>query len=495
MASSCARCGHEGPDVRIKSCPNGCSYHARCLDLLSIHHRTHAAAPSCPLARGGGGGWGCGSELAELTSCPCCLGPASGFEIVPLSFAEIDDAQRMAASGGGNGGGGGSVVAGGKRLHAEVAGGGGGDGGGCDGRQSWSYDPANPRTGKWTDEEIAFRDSLVPHFVEGSLPLPMGLKLIEFLSSMLKSKPSRLTKKMKHAKLSTRHFQLRSGYVREDDRAREVGDLELAFVNSICDPVERSEVRFHMQREWRDYVAERLTTLRISFDAEEWMKSVDVMDRRITLSKSRNRMVKRRNMMGKAMEKDTSSPIQGVFIESTVDSHAQDDADFELLASALEANDHEDEDLTALWSNIAAANATASGTGGVGGHLLSDAIATGGYGMSPETDSTSDGGSSSQPSPSPPPESSPSPPQYLSPTIGGGGVPPPPLRSGRRSCRASARPRGRTSSSRRPSSRRYAATSSTTASRSSTWTYGSRARAGGIRTSTPRVPLPRSRRS
>jgi hypothetical protein len=371
MASNCVRCGHPGSDVRIKSCPNGCSYHARCLDLPSLHHHHHHRYHQHHAAGSGGGiiPSSCslvhrpGSELAELTTCPRCLSPASGFEIIPLSFVEIDYAQRMAAlSGGGGGGGGGGdgqggVVtgAGGKRLHTEV--GGGDQQGSGDGRQNWSYDPANPRTGKWTDEEIAFRDSLVPHFVEGSLPLPMGLKLIEFLSSMLKSKPSRLTKKMKHAKLSTRHFQLKSGCIREYDRSREVGALELAFINSICDPIERSEIRFHMQREWRDHIAERFTTLRISFDAEEWLRTVDIMDRRLALSKSRNRMVKRRSMMGKAMEKDTSSPPPGVFIDSNVDSYAHDDADFELLASALEANDHEDEDLTALWSNIAAANA------------------------------------------------------------------------------------------------------------------------------------------
>ena len=285
--------------------------------------------------------------------------------MIPLSFVEIDSAQRLSgfnkkpssgSSGGGGGGAPSSSPSNGpnKRMHSDVM----MDAISTDNTKSQTtisfYDPANPRTGKWSDEEIAFRDSLIPLFVEGSLPLTSGLKLIDFLSSMLKSKPSRLTKKMKHAKLSTRHFRLDSGYIRDTNRASEVSRLESAFVNSISDPVERSEIKFHMQKEWRDHLAERFTFLRIAFHAEEWLKSVDVMDRRITLAKSRNRMVKRRFMMGKAMEKDASSPTPGIFIDSTVDNGAQDDeVDFELLASALETNDAEDADLRALYSSMA----------------------------------------------------------------------------------------------------------------------------------------------
>ena len=202
---------------------------------------------------------------------------------MPLSFTEIDQSRRLSGYGSTK-----SELSAppGKRMHVELM-------GGCEGGESAFYDPASPRTGKWSEEEIAFRDNMVPHFVEGSFPLNNGCKLIDFLSQMLKSKPSRLTKKMKHAKLSTRHFHLDAGFVRSPERAKELSRLELAFVNSISDPVERSEIKFHMQREWRDQLAERLTLLRISFEAEEWLRSVDTMDRRITLSKSRNRMVKR----------------------------------------------------------------------------------------------------------------------------------------------------------------------------------------------------------
>ncbi|EJK64845.1 hypothetical protein THAOC_14376, partial [Thalassiosira oceanica] len=63
-----------------------------------------------------------------------------------------------------------------------------------------AYDPSVPRTGRWTAEEIAFRDELIGHFLEGNLPLGSGTKLSDFLPGLLKSKQSRLAKKMKNAK-------------------------------------------------------------------------------------------------------------------------------------------------------------------------------------------------------------------------------------------------------------------------------------------------------
>lgn len=53
------------------------------------------------------------------------------------------------------------------------------------------------RTGRWSSEEMAFCDKLIYCFKEGILPVEEGTKLNDFLSSLLKSKQSRLTKKMK----------------------------------------------------------------------------------------------------------------------------------------------------------------------------------------------------------------------------------------------------------------------------------------------------------
>ncbi len=53
------------------------------------------------------------------------------------------------------------------------------------------------RTGRWTNEEMAFSDKLISCFKDGLLPVTDGVKLNDFLSSVLRSKQSRLTKKMK----------------------------------------------------------------------------------------------------------------------------------------------------------------------------------------------------------------------------------------------------------------------------------------------------------
>lgn len=274
-----------------------------------------------------------------------------------MSFVEIDHAQRLSSfKSGGSSGDGGLVNGAGKRNRDE-----GTSGIGASLASSSSnsndnmtaneqyYDPSVPRTGRWTDEEIAFRDTLITHFLEGSLPLPNGLKLIDFLSDMLKSKQSRLTKKMKHAKLSAKHFFLDSGNLGTDvTKATTLSNLESSFYNSISDPIERSEIKFHMHHRWRDHVAERCNCLRIAFDGCEWIKSVEKMEHRVSIGKNKSRMVRRRFMMGKAMETDVGDSAPGVFIDQNYEGDllgvgdgvggatGNEDFDFDLVMSALE---------------------------------------------------------------------------------------------------------------------------------------------------------------
>ncbi|KAL3826280.1 hypothetical protein ACHAXA_004598 [Cyclostephanos tholiformis] len=131
---------------------------------------------------------------------------------------------------------------------------------------------------------------------------------------MLKSKPSRLTKKMKHARLSTNLYRLRSGRLSRDDSIS-LSNLERDFVNAISDPIERSEVIFHMQREWREHLAERLTYLGLDYESSGWLRSIDAVDRRVATEVTRSRMVKRRCLMGRAMEMDAGESAPGVYID------------------------------------------------------------------------------------------------------------------------------------------------------------------------------------
>lgn len=322
----CVRCGYAGADVRIKGCSRGCAFHARCIDLLSLSSSGHQGD----------------DDNIRIQVCPSCNTGANGLEIIPLSFVELDRVQRSVAQkvrmmGVGNPENGdvgiGGVVellqeAGKKRsnseldmaeLHSVTA-----------MSTSKCYDPSIPRTGRWTDEELTFRDTIIGNFLEGSLPLSNGLKLNDFLSSILKSKQSRLTKKMKHAKLSTKYFRIKNGYIQDVVKAKEFSEQECNFIACVSDPVERSEIQFHMQREWREHVVERCTYLRIMFDADKWLQSVDQMDRRVVLEKNRSRMNKRRMLMGKALETDLTDSIPGVFIDQvnqTDDSLFEDDGE------------------------------------------------------------------------------------------------------------------------------------------------------------------------
>jgi len=85
---NCVSCSYPGADVRlVGSCK--CAYHARCLDLFGI----------CTIAKqqrqqqqvGGGGD----ESSVLITTCPNCLGPTNGIEIIPLSFVELDRAQKV----------------------------------------------------------------------------------------------------------------------------------------------------------------------------------------------------------------------------------------------------------------------------------------------------------------------------------------------------------------------------------------------------------------
>jgi len=163
---------------------------------------------------------------------------------------------------------------------------------------------------------------------------------------MLKSKQSRLAKKMKHAKLSTKYFYPKSGCVAFRPTvggmggAVELSRLERDFVNSIPDPVERSEVKFHMSSQWREHFASRAASLGVVFDGRRWLGSVEDMERRLAFETERHRLVKRRFMMGKAMEKDCDSQgkalEQGVFVRTMSQEQGQDE--FELVVEKSVSN-------------------------------------------------------------------------------------------------------------------------------------------------------------
>lgn len=279
----CVRCGFGGCDLRVSGC--GCSLHVRCTGI---------------------------SADGPLKCCPSCRRETTGLVLFPMSFREVDEARRTSASLSNNGKRGRkrkstSITQNGEDSDQDKSGGGGGGGGGLSGR----------RTGRWTSEEMAYCDELIAKFKDGMLPLVDGVKLNEFLANMLKSKQSRLTKKMKNAKLSSKTFSRAAGYIVDPTDAQRFSRLEESFFHSILCQLERAEIKFHMQREWRELFSSYCMSVGQPLDADAWLSSVEEMDRRESMARDAARMARRKLMMGYALSQDTRHAGRGVFIEQT----------------------------------------------------------------------------------------------------------------------------------------------------------------------------------
>lgn len=244
----------------------------------------------------------------QITSCPQCNRETTGLVLFPMSFREIDEARKTVAALASTG------RRGRKRKNSDA------------GIEEKGVYVSERRTGRWTPEEMAYCDILIDKFAAGQLPLAEGIKLNDFLGSMLKSKQSRLTKKMKNAKLSSKTFECASGHVGDHNDAREFGDLEDSFFHSIQCHQERAEIKFHMQKEWRETFSNYCAAVGQPLDADAWLSSVEEMDRRASHAKDAARMARRKLMMGFALRMDSKNPDSGVFIEKTdAERMAEDD--------------------------------------------------------------------------------------------------------------------------------------------------------------------------
>lgn len=131
---------------------------------------------------------------------------------------------------------------------------------------------------------------------------------------MLKSKQSRLTKKMKNAKLSSKTFKRTSGYLADAAEAREFSDSEDAFFNSLQNRLERAEMRFHIQKEWRETFSTYCVSHGQPLNVDEWLESVEEMEKRVHRAKDVERIQRRKTMMGHALRQDSQAPNSGVRI-------------------------------------------------------------------------------------------------------------------------------------------------------------------------------------
>lgn len=170
------------------------------------------------------------------------------------------------------------------------------------------------RTGRWTPEEIAYCDKLIEHFSNGTLPIPEKLKLNDFLANMLKSKQSRLTKKMKNARFSAKLYERKYGFTLNLDEAREFSQLETDFFASMKCNMERSEIRFHMQKVWRELFSSFCVSIGQKMDIDTWLKSVEEGDRRASEAKDAARKARRKIMMGAALRSDSNNAPDDILL-------------------------------------------------------------------------------------------------------------------------------------------------------------------------------------
>eukprot|EP00587_Corethron_hystrix_P016725 CAMPEP_0113318986 /NCGR_PEP_ID=MMETSP0010_2-20120614/13354_1 /TAXON_ID=216773 ORGANISM="Corethron hystrix, Strain 308" /NCGR_SAMPLE_ID=MMETSP0010_2 /ASSEMBLY_ACC=CAM_ASM_000155 /LENGTH=599 /DNA_ID=CAMNT_0000176435 /DNA_START=261 /DNA_END=2060 /DNA_ORIENTATION=- /assembly_acc=CAM_ASM_000155 len=157
------------------------------------------------------------------------------------------------------------------------------------------------RNGRWTNEETLYVQELMKNFENGSLPLKNGTKLSTFLADMLQCKHSRLTKKMKNAKLSMRSFRRTTGFVAN---VKAFSQLEDNFFRSIVNDFVRAEVKFNMQKEWREYFCSFCAEINQPIEASDWLSSVEEIERRGSLAKDAAKHARRKLMMGYGGQSD-----------------------------------------------------------------------------------------------------------------------------------------------------------------------------------------------
>ena len=254
-----------------------------------------------------------------LKYCPTCNTQVSGLSLYPMTFGEIDEANKASESLK-------STKRARKRRNSVTS----TDGAASDdgtkpvgkGNNKRSFDETKDnkdlsecRTGRWTQEEIVFCDKLISLFKDGKLPLASGIKLNDFLASMLKSKQSRLTKKMKNARLSSKVFKGTDCFITGTAECSDFSCMEENFLQAVANPKQRAELRFHMRKEWRETFNDFCLQNDQPLDSDAWLSSVEEMDKRVSMARDATRIARRKLMMGYALCQDYNSAGPGIFIE------------------------------------------------------------------------------------------------------------------------------------------------------------------------------------
>jgi hypothetical protein len=231
------------------------------------------------------------------------------------------------------------------------------------------------RTGRWTDEEIGFVDYLVNAFDHGDLPLPHGIKLNEFLGDILLCKSSRLTKKMKNAKLSVRSFELKSPLQHEvNPNCAILSSLQEKFLQSISTEASQLELKFNITKQWRTHFSN--LCLQVGYenlDARDWIASLEELERRATIAEENIRKIRQKRMRQALKTDGGSSANPSVFIGGLSASTAAQELEPILSMSKEDTNTRKVSNVTAddpktsddFWLNFDSSSSLMGGNGNV----------------------------------------------------------------------------------------------------------------------------------
>jgi len=164
------------------------------------------------------------------------------------------------------------------------------------------------RTGRWTNEETALVEFLMTHFDQGLLTLPHGIKLNEFLGDLLLCKSSRLTKKMKNTKLSTRSFVLgKSCTLFTTKDCKKLSMLQESFLSSTLSEFTRSVLKLNLSKQWRTHFYNICLQVGYPYVEEKaWSASLRELEKRASRAEEVVRSIRRRNM-GRSLQYDSSA--------------------------------------------------------------------------------------------------------------------------------------------------------------------------------------------
>jgi len=266
----CCKCGHPQPELQFRPC--GCKMHVMCVPLSTICKTASEAKTSdemeCP---------SCGAKVSE------------GIYLYPIDVKALED------------------VALSKRsvprqedhilleeFYASIA---------PIFLIPTSQDSVNKlsedayfRNGRWAAEEVDFVDYAMKLFHSGSLPIPTGTTLNDFLRGLLLCKSTRLRKKIKHANFCTRTYHPRLWDIKESlEEVTKLSNLQANFFSTLDVEGDQSLLKFSMARTWGILFSKFCVDIGYeSLSMEDWLNGLEQMEAKSQAAQHARKRVERR---------------------------------------------------------------------------------------------------------------------------------------------------------------------------------------------------------